>query len=185
MIFGHFGLALLLKAKFYNKSFFLLIIFCYLPDILYYLFFGIQWVLIIDYPPILTGALRPLLSMTGSSISFIDYPIPLSHSIALYLIFSFILLITLFIQKRSLGGLLFTGAIFTHLLADFLVPDATLGVPIVYPFYPFDPAITHALPYFLWDSTYFWLIDLSIFILGFFMGLWAFSKKSGRADIAI
>ena len=183
MIFGHLGLSLLFKAKFYNKSFLLLIIFSYLPDLLYYLFFGVQWVLVIDYPPFLSGVLRPLLSMTGTSISFIDYPIPLSHSIALYMIFASIFLFALFIHKRSLGGLIFTGALFIHLLADFLMPDATLAVPIVYPFYPFDPSIAHSLPYFMWDSSFFWLADLTILILGFFAGLWAFSKKSGRADI--
>jgi hypothetical protein len=183
VIFGHLGLAFLFKAKFYSKSFMLLVVFCYLPDLFYYLFFGIQWVLVIDYPPILSGVLRPLLSITGFSLSFIDYPIPLSHSIALYLIFSSIFLLVFFIHKRSLGGLIFTGALFTHLLADFLLPDATIGVPIVYPFYPFDPSIAHALPYFIWDSSFFWLIDLSVFILGFFMGLWAFSKKGGQADI--
>jgi hypothetical protein len=183
MIFGHLGLAMLLKAKYYSKSLIFLIIFCYLPDIVFYVFFGVQWTLITDYPPIWSGLLRPILSLTGTHLSFIDYPLPLSHSIILYVLFTFILLLGFSARKRSILGLIFTVALFSHLLFDILIPDATIGVPIVYPFYPFDPAITHYVPFLAWDNAVFWLIDLSVFIFGFFTVLWAFSKKSGQEEL--
>jgi len=183
MIFGHFGLAILLKAKYYNKSLIYLLFFCYLPDILFYIFFGIQWTLVTNYAPILTGLLRPLLSLTKTSLSFINKPLPLSHSIILYVLFAIILLVGFSARKRSIVGLVFVIALFSHLLFDILLPDATISIPIVYPFYPFDPSITDYIPFPIWDNAIFWLIDLAVFIFGFFVGLWAFSKKSGREEI--
>jgi membrane-bound metal-dependent hydrolase YbcI (DUF457 family) len=121
--------------------------------------------------------------MVGTSISFVEYPSSLSHSIALYALFIFIFVLGFSIKKRSIVGLVFVGAIFSHLLFDFLVPDPNL-TKLVYLLYPFDPSNINSLYRFPLSDANFWLIDLSVFILGIFIGLWAFSKKSGRADLA-
>jgi len=185
MIFGHFGLALLFKAKFYRRSLILILICCYLPDILFYIFFGIQWTLTMPYSSVFNGLLKWILSITGTTITLVDYPLPLSHSIIIYFIFGIFFLLIYFMKKHSIAGLFYLGIIFIHLLFDFLLPDVTFGVPIVYPLYPFDPVLTHAFPYLFIDADIFWLIDLTIFLVGFFVILWAFSKKEGRTDFEL
>ncbi|HUY00738.1 MAG TPA: hypothetical protein VMV49_14350 [Candidatus Deferrimicrobium sp.] len=132
------------------------------------------------HSPLLNGLFQWILEMTNADFSLIDNSIPLSHSIALWLIFISIFLILLGTRKKLVAGLLFSGAILSHLLVDFLLPDANRGVPLVYPFYPFDPSLYHFLPYIYIDAMVFWLVDLSIFILGLFVLLWAFSKKEER-----
>lgn len=182
MIFGHLGLALLLKSKFYKRSAIFLIICCFLPDIIYYTLFGINYVVVMDYPLINGGLLRWLISWSGAEFTFLDNPIPLSHSIALWLI-GISIFITLFaLKNRIVPALMYSGAILSHLLLDFLLPDAHVGFPLVYPWYPFDPALNHFLPYFFLDRSLFWLIDLLVLIAGFFAILWAFSKNEAQLE---
>lgn len=180
MIFGHLGLAFLFKAKFYNRSLLALVIFCYLPDLIYYILFGTQYILVMDYPPINFGVIRWLISITGSDITLIKNPVPLSHSVILYTIF-IVVFVVLLIPRGHVKRVLFYGAIIlVHLLFDFLLPDANMKVPLVYLFYPFDPSIANFLPYLYWDALVFWFLDFLIFIAGFFVLLWAFSKNVGR-----
>ena len=178
MIFGHFGLAFLFKSKFYKKSSIIfLLICCYLPDILLVLFFGIEWVIRMPYPPILYGMIRNILTLGGDSYTFIDDPSMPSHSVIIFLIFISIFLIFFIGRKKLASGLVYGGAIFSHLLFDLLLPDTNRLKPIVYPLYPFDSA---PLEFYILDANLFWLIDLSIFILGFFVILWAFSRYEER-----
>ncbi|MFX1293762.1 MAG: hypothetical protein ACFFD2_02715 [Promethearchaeota archaeon] len=176
MIFGHFGFALLVKAKFYKRSLILILICSYLPDLLFYILFGIQWTLVMSYSPVFNGLLRWILSISETSFSLTDDPSAPSHSIILYIIFISIILIYLVIRKKIVSGVIYGGVILSHILFDLILPDANRGKPIVYPFYPFYSA---HLELYILDATLFWLIDLSIFIVGFFLMLWAFSKKEG------
>jgi hypothetical protein len=183
MIFGHIGFAFLLKSAFYKRSLVFLLICSFLPDIVFYILFGIQWTVTVPHSPLLNGLFQWILTMTKTDFSLIDNPLPLSHSIALWLIVIGIFLILWGARKKLVPALFFGGVILSHLLFDFLLPDANMGVPLVYPFYPFDPSLTHFLPYLYIDASVFWLIDLSIFILGLFALLWAFSNKEGRTEI--
>lgn len=179
MIFGHIGLAFLLKSKFYKKSSLLFLLFCsFLPDILFLAFFGIEWVIRMPYPPIFYGMIRSILTLAGGSYTFIDDPSMPSHSIIIFIIFISIFLIFFIGRKKLVSGLVYGGAIFSHLLFDLLLPDANRAKPIVYPFYPFDSA---PLEFYILDVNLFWLIDLSIFVLGFFVILWAFSRHEEQS----
>ncbi len=179
MIFGHLGIAFLFKSKFYNRSIIFLIICSYLPDILFYIFFGIQWTLLMPYNPIFNGVIRCILNVTGISISFIDDPSMPTHSLFLIILFLLLALFIALIYKHFKAILIYSGIILSHLLFDVLLPDANRGKPIVYPLYPINST---PFELYILDSTIFWLIDLSIFILGFFIILWAFSVKEGRTD---
>lgn len=185
MIFGHLGIAFLLKSRFYKSSLILLIICCYIPDILFYIFFGIEWTIQMNYSSVYYGAIRWIVAISGSEFSLIKYPLPLSHSIIIYVIFISIFFIIYYYNKKSKVGLVYAAAIFIHLLCDYLLRDANIAAPIVYPLYPFDPSIYHFLPPdFILDANIFWMIDLLIFMIGFFLVLRAFSKNEGRGDLA-
>ena len=175
MIFGHLVIAFLLKSKFYKKSLLLFMIFCFLPDIIFYILFGMQYVVTMEYSTLNYGLLRWILSLAGTEISFVEFAQPLSHSLVLYAIFLEIFLVYFFTRKRIISGLVYSGAILSHLLCDFLMLDHYWGV---YLFYPFDPSLDHHLPYLGLDmysqNAVFWLIDLLIFLVGFFVLLWAF-----------
>ncbi|MHA1266235.1 MAG: hypothetical protein ACTSRS_13465 [Candidatus Helarchaeota archaeon] len=164
MIFGHLGIAFLLKSKFYKRSLILLIICCLLPDLLYYLLLGIQYLILLINPTLL----------------IVQYVIPITHSVILYVIFILFYMIFSIPRNQVVSALIYGAAILSHLLFDFLLPDANMGVPLVYLLYPFDSSIFHFLPYISIDANLFWFLDLLVFIIGFFVILWAFSKYEGR-----
>ncbi|MHA1131286.1 MAG: hypothetical protein ACTSQI_12760 [Candidatus Helarchaeota archaeon] len=132
-----------------------------------------------SYNPIFNGLLRWILNLTGSEVSFIDDSSAPSHSIIIYVLFFCMVMLLLIPRKKVISGLIYGGMLFSHILFDLILPDANRGKPIVYPFYPFSKT---PLEFYIMDSTLFWLIDLSVFILGFFILLWAFSKKEGRIE---
>ncbi len=180
MIFGHLGLAFIFKAKFYKRSLILLIILSFLPDILFYILFGIQWTMVMSYNPIFNGLLKWILNLTGSSPTLVDFASAPSHSIILYVMFFSLIIVLLGLHKKLVSGLIYGGIIFSHLLFDLILPDANRW-NIVYPLYPFDQTPLNLYQVGI-NDTIFWLIDLSIFVLGFFLYLWAFSKNEGRVE---
>ena len=179
MIFGHLGIAFLLKSKFYKRSLILLIILCYIPDIIYYV---ISWMLrYVSLPLYQYGLAHWLLSLFSIDTTWTKNLIPVSHSFILYVIFISVFLIYLVIHNRARSGLIYGFAIISHLIVDIIMLDHYWGV---YLLYPFDPNPTHSLPFLMYsDSVFFWLIDLVIFIIGFFTILWAFSKHEGRQEL--
>jgi hypothetical protein len=181
MIFGHLGLAFIFKAKFYKRSLILLILFSFLPDILFYVFFGIQWTIVMTYNPMFNGLLRWILNLTGTPVILVDDPSAPSHSIIVYVLFFSLILVLMTIgsRKKVVAGLIYGAILFSHILFDLLLPDANRGKAIVYPLYPFNQT---PLEFYIMSDTLFWLIDLSIFVLGFFLYLWAFSKHEGRVE---
>ena len=178
MIFGHLGIAFLLKSKFYKRSLILLIILCYIPDIIYYV---ISWLLrYVSLPLYQFGLAHWLLSLFSTDTSWTNNLIPVSHSVILYVIFISVFLIYLGFHNRVRSGLVYSLAIVSHLAVDivFLEDNIWWGVSLLY---PFDPnANSWALIYS--NSPYFWFIYLIIFIVGFFTILWAFSKHEGRQE---
>ncbi len=177
MIFGHLGIAFLLKSKFYKRSLLLLIFLCYIPDIIYYL---ISWsVQYVSIPTYQYGLVHWILSVVGVEYSFAKNLIPLSHSIILYAIFLSLFLIYFLFHKRARSGLVYSLAIVSHLLLDIVFLDHYWGVSLLY---PFDPNANQWAPMYS-ESLYFWFIDLIIFIIGFFVILWAFSKYEGQQDL--
>ncbi|NVM53087.1 MAG: hypothetical protein HWN66_05245 [Candidatus Helarchaeota archaeon] len=182
MIFGHLGVAFFLKAKFYKRSLIILTIFSFLPDIIFYILFGTQNIMV-NYPPISNGLLGWLISVFGSDFALIDFPLPMSHSIVLYVMFISLFLILAFSRNRIGSGLIYSGAILSHFLFDFLMPDANLKPErIIYPFYPFDPDLLHGISRIPLNDSLFWVIDLIVFIAGFFVVLWAFSRNEAKWD---
>lgn len=181
MIFGHLGIAFLLKSKFYKRSLILLVILCYIPDILYYF---ITWILqYVTLPTYEYGLAHWILALFGAESSWAKNLIPLSHSFILYLIFTAFLLAYLLFHSRIKAGLIYTFAFLSHLVVDIFLLDHYWGV---YLFFPFDSDPTHSLPFFVYtDSTIFWLVDLALFIAGFFAILWAFSKYEGREELPL
>ena len=179
MIFGHLGIAFLLKSKFYKRSLILLIILCYIPDIIFYV---ISWMLrYVSLPLYQFGLAHWLLSLFSTDTSWTKNLTPVSHSIILYVIFISLFLIYLLVHNRIKSGLIYGFAVFSHLLLDILFLDHYWGDRGVYLLFPFDSA---SLPVLLTsDWLYFWFIDLGIFIIGFFTILWAFSKYEGRQEL--
>lgn len=180
MIFGHFGIALMLKAKFYKRSLIYMLFFCFLPDIVFYILFFIQRSIIMPHPPYFNGLLQWILEITGIELSIEDNPLPFSHSMIIFSIFIMIALILTIPRKKLISGLIYSGAILSHFLFDFLLPDANIATPILYPLYPFNS--TFFIEPFLIDNMVFWMVDLLVFIGGFFIILWAFSRNEERGE---
>lgn len=184
MIFGHLGVAFLLKSKFYKRSLIILIPCCFIPDIIYFLFYGIQYIIVSNYPSIYNGLLGWILNLSGAEITITNIKsssMAFSHSIILYVIFLSFFLIYSFIHGRTSSRLIYVGAILGHLGLDILLLDHLYGV---FPLFPFEPTLEvfppqFFLPLFNFESAWFWIIDLSIFAAGFFVLLWAFSKYEG------
>ena len=170
MIFGQFGIALILKNKIKKISFLLIIISLYLPDILLI----ILW--IYNY----------ILQVFGLEIFLINYYF-LSHSFLIWIGASIIIFIVFTALKKLKEALVIISCVMIHLGLDIIHPfinpltfTAFIGLSPYHFVNLFYPLFGDGIALFIYLPDYLiWIIDFSILLIGFLY----FISKYAEGDI--